>query len=88
MFFKINEEMLRRMQEQADKAQDIDAAEEDSQKFSILQGIDGSIIIDDPSLVKVIPSDKSVPSNEEINRTEVLTSQGWVSLRYHPFWRT
>lgn len=86
MFFNINEDALRRLQEQA-KAAAKKEVEEPGHK--ILQHADGAIVIDDPSLVKVISVTDGSPTQEELDKFSFWHGVvGWVPLSHHPLWAT
>lgn len=83
MFFNFNEKTLKdlidaqnqRTQEAAEKAKANPELEYDGHKIKILQGRDGSVIVDaEPSLIKEVEGDKNAPHGS----VDVMTATGWV----------
>jgi hypothetical protein len=84
MFFHINEDVLRKIAEQA-----ANAAKATAEKSGprILRAADGSIIIDDPSLLISVSESKEPISDEEVDRVSFWNPpKGWRPIRQHPDW--
>lgn len=86
MFFDVNEELLRRLAERFQQAQG-QAKPKSGQDTGpkIYRASDGAIVIDDPSVVKVISVTDGLPGKEDLDRTSFWTnSYGWVPISCHP----
>lgn len=83
MFFRIDEETLRRMQEEHEKKR----TQGDGGQDSIYKmAVDGKLVIDDPSLVKVVSNESGPLPKDDMDRILIATNAGWWPLNQHPFW--
>lgn len=79
MFFQVNEEMLRKMKEAQEAREAFKAEQEKFPKFMV--HVDGSIVIEDPSLITFVKKEEGWGSKEEIERTTRWHHMGiWVTM--------